>query len=164
MKLMAIAILADAVAQGPLHVMWGEGAMNSILSVVGIQACVTAVSAALLSFKYGPTGAAASFALSCLVGAIYSLSVGAKRYRVSAATTASQTLYFVIPPACAFTLVLAILTSVLPRNLLGISGAVGVSSVVYAAFLYFSASGPDRILMERILPWGNRSYRLSEVS
>jgi nodulation protein S (NodS)/putative polysaccharide biosynthesis protein len=153
MRLTVAAVVFDAAGQGALTMLWGRGAIRTLLRVQGVIAVVTIGLTVALIKPLGLPGAALALAAGTAVGAGLGLSEAAHVCQVSAAGPLRGALKGVLPAAlaCGFA-VAACHLAPFPGGwgLVIVSSLVG--GTIFAAVLY-ALGGPsdERQLLEEAL-------------
>ena len=143
LRLMSATVLADALMVGPLHILWGRGAVRKVLFVLLAVAGATTCLSLGLVIRIGAVGAAWGMLLPMVAGAGVLLHLACQTCEMTATRLAKSVLRGLLVPTagCVSSAYLILRFS---RPSLGSLIGAGVSGgLIYALSLYFVSGRPE---------------------
>jgi len=143
-RLTTAAVLVDSLAVAPIHVLWGRGAVGTVLLVQGITGAVGLGLSVWLLMKIGIVGAACGLLSSLVVGTLVYLRLASNTCGIGILHLLRTTLKGLVLPAAACAV--AALAGTHLTNSVGWLHVITISSLagtVYLLAFYFCGAKPE---------------------
>ncbi len=150
MRLTAAAVLAEALGMGAMYMLWGRGAVRSILTVLGVIAIPSLALTIVLVRSLGEVGAAWALLASLSASTCVFLFMGAHTCQLRVAELIGSTFRGLLLPAAACaacTYAAARLTN--PSHWTGVIASCLAGGAIYTAVFYFTGARREEKLLLR---------------
>lgn len=151
MRLMALAVLADAGAAAALHILWGQGAVGIVVKIAAGVATTAVVVGAGLVQAVGITGAAWALLLALSAGWLLFFFHAGRSFGVQGLRLLASTVIGLVPPTVACVLSASVAVALAPTPSSQLVGGLILGGLAYLVVFYVRTARPEERLLARSL-------------
>ena len=150
LRLTAAAVLAEALGMGAMYLLWGRGAVRSVLTVLGVVAIPSLALTVGLVRAMGEVGAAWALLASLSTSTAVFLFLGARTCQLRVAELISSTFRGLLLPAAACAACTYAAARVAnPEHWMGVIASCLAGGIIYTAVFYFTGARQEEKLFLR---------------
>jgi O-antigen/teichoic acid export membrane protein len=150
MRLTVAAVLAHALGMGAMYVLWGRGAVRTVVTVLGVVAIPSLALTLVLARPLAGVGAAWALCVSLSTSACVFVFIGARTCRLRITELLGGTFRgLLVPNAVCALCTFAVIRLARPEHWISVIAACLAGGVVYIAALYFSGARREEKLLLR---------------